>query len=304
MGKTMKDLEHSRKIRADFVREYGVIPTSILRNSNMDKGKKGTSKHALMEGRGYTQTSAKLDDKKPLTKRQRRTFKFSGSAPKEGALSTFPQNVGRTITKFYSKENDIVYDPFAGHNSRMQMVWELNRCYIGVDISKQFMKHNQIIKEGLFADNRKKIIRNQNWICLLEESSDYVKGIADREADFTITSPPYWCVEKYTNEAEQLGKCKTYNRFMKALYQHIWENARILKEGAYCCWFVNDFVWKRTFYPYHADIITHFLQAGFTLHTIYIVDLGTDTTVFLQEAIKQKRFRKVHEYCLVFRKGV
>ena len=72
--------------------------------------------------------------------------------------------------------------------------------------------------------------------------------------DVTITSPPYYNIERYGDEQEQLGKAKTYEAFLEELGEVAKENCRVLKPGAFAAWFVNDFRKDWRFYPYHMDV--------------------------------------------------
>jgi DNA modification methylase len=140
-------------------------------------------------------------------------------------------------------------------------------------------------------------------IKLIEKSSDNVPEIDNESCDFTITSPPYWNIEYYGDEPEQLGNAKTYISFLKLMYSHIEENYRILKVGSFCCYCINDFRSEGIYYAYHADLIRLFLRAGFVLHTIYIIDLGRPLhATFVRQIEQYMLFPKRHEYCLVFRK--
>jgi len=290
-GANIDSLKKSREYRRLFVQKYGCILSSILRHDRSDK-----TIDFSKQNRDYT---SKTDFGSFVW---RRGTGSRLSKKEKAALSIFPQNVGRAITKFYCPENGIVYDPFAGHNSRMQLVWESGRNYIGVDISKEFMENNRKIRDVLFNRDKKGFFKNSAKITLIEGSSDQV-NLPDSYADFTITSPPYWDIEYYGDEEKQLGKYKKYEDFLKAIYKHIKENYRILKADSFCCWFVNDFRKEGVFYPYHSDLIPYFREAGFVLFSIYIIDLGnTLGEIFIQNVEKTKIFPKRHEYCLVFQK--
>uniref|UniRef100_A0A6M3IKX6 site-specific DNA-methyltransferase (cytosine-N(4)-specific) n=1 Tax=viral metagenome TaxID=1070528 RepID=A0A6M3IKX6_9ZZZZ len=291
-GKTLESLAKSRKIRTAFISQYGMVPCSILAND------KKQDKVVKSERRGYQDTAFTRRTGKKI---QHLAFDVSGKGCGGGALSSFPQNVGRLVAQFYCPENGLVYDPFAGHNSRMELCHSLGFSYIGVDVSKTFMKYNREIQDKLLNDTG--FLKPENTICLIEGSSASVPDVPSNFADFTITSPPYWDIEYYGDELEQLGNAKTYDKFLELLSPHVTENFRILKPGAFCCWFVNDFSKKNVFYPYHSDLIPMFRKAGFSLFNIYIVDLGrTIAECFVQDIIKKKRFPKRHEYCLVFTK--
>ena len=296
-GKNLDSLAHSRKIRSHFLFSLGVTkaPSSILVH---DKSDVATDLVVTQNGRAYTKYSNNTEEGR---KTKIKSFEVSGRSVRNGALSRFPQNVGRTLVNFYCPRGGLVYDPFAGHNSRMELVYSTGRSYVGVDVSKEFIKANLEIKSQI--EENPGLFPRGNMIKIIEGSSASVPSVKSNSADFTITSPPYWDLEYYGDEPEQLGNAKTYQSFLDLIQVHVEENLRILKPGSFACWCINDFSKGGVFYPYHMDLGNVFVKAGFTLFAFYIIDLGTSIgNVFIQTTLDGKRFAKQHEYCLVARK--
>lgn len=287
MAKDKESLEKSKIKRMEIIHKYGIIPTSILEYDPSDKA------IDILANKSYSEVSRFKDKSNELYK----NFSISGMDVRAGALSRFPQNIGKILIKLYTKEMDIIYDPFAGHNSRMELCYKLNRHYTGIDICKEFMTANEIIK------NRIKDLIHTSNISLINCSSNKV-NLPDNYADFTITSPPYWDIEYYGDELEQLGNSRTYESFISNLSEHIKENYRILKPDTYCAWFINDFRRKGVFYTYHCDIINLFRKVGFIIHDIIIIDLTKHPigAVFASQIEERKYLPKRHEYCIIGKK--
>lgn len=315
-GKNIAALEKSRDERSSYKERWGCIPESILVRDIKERSIDLISRPESSKKGSYTevedQKKVELSLKTGFTPQQIRNFRFSlssasskptGDKDKKLWISEFPQNVGRIILDIYCPERGTVYDPFAGHNSRMELTYKTQRNYIGVDVSEKFMSANEEVKKLLLKRNDSAFIKNESSIQLIKGSSAKVP-LSNGIADFTITSPPYWDLEYYGPEATQLGNSKTYEEFLSRIKAHVSENFRVLKSDTFCCWFVNDFRKNGVFYPYHSDLIPLFLSVGFTLFNIYIVDLGrTIAQVFLQNILRYKLLPKRHEYCLVFKKG-
>jgi len=304
-GLNAEALAKSRKIKSEFLTEIGSkkVPTSILIHDRSEVISKTTDSSRKKRGGGYAFH---------YKKKQREMFAgdYTPGMEKSGlklqgrtnTLSAFPQNIGRIITKIYCPEDGVVYDAFCGHNSRMELCYKAGMNYIGYDICHEFMVENRKMRKILLRRNKESLFPNDNWINLVEESSHKV-DLPDNYADFSITSPPYHMQEWYGPEEEQLGNIKPYKEFLKQLYKHIVENYRVLKQGAFCCWFINDFRRKGKFYPYHIDLYGLFIKAGFTPFNVYIVDLGNPVNAaFVQDIINNKILPKKHEYILVFKK--
>ena len=303
MAKDLESLTESRKKRAEFKAKFGLIPESIMKHDHADKGLDIVVGN---KGRAYgdTGTLIKKDRFKDYDSRLAAdSFSISGRSVRAGALSRFFQNIGRFFVEFYCPEGGTVYDPFAGHNSRMGLTHSCNRHYIGVDVSSNFMEANREIRKAILSASQSGFLSNDCSIKLYERSSADVPEVPNGTADYTITSPPYWDLEYYGDEPEQLGNAKTFPSFMEHLTEHIRENHRILKPGSYCSWFINDFVKDKVFYCYHAALIKAFTDVGFVLHDITVIDLGYSLgTAFLQTILKTKRFAKKHEYACTFKK--
>ncbi|TET78739.1 MAG: hypothetical protein E3J43_04220 [Candidatus Heimdallarchaeota archaeon] len=305
-GLDAKALAKSRKIKSEFLTEIGSkkVPTSILIHDRSEVCLKTTDTSRKKRGGGYAfhykERQRRMQNQDNyIPGMEKSGLKLQG---RNNTLSAFPQNIGRIITKIYCPENGIIYDGFAGHNSRMELCYKAGMNYIGYDICHEFMVENRKMRKILLKRNRESLIPNNNWINLVEESSHKV-DLPDDYADFSITSPPYHLQEYYGPEEEQLGNIKSYKGFLKQLYLHVKENYRVLKQGAFCCWFINDFRRNGKFYPYHIDLFALFIKAGFTPFNIYIVDLGNPVNAaFVQDIINKKILPKKHEYILVFKK--
>jgi len=311
MAKDKESLNKSREQRLEILLKFGgVIPESIMKHNKSESaidfvssGKMINKKNYIDKKQSETQyyKSQKLKFYKDgMEKEERDAFSISGVGRNSGTLSLFSQNVGRNLINLYTKEHNIIIDPFAGHNSRMQLCFELKRNYYGCDICHEFMEMNKEIRN--IIKNESPFIENNSFIKLYECDSRKLP-FKDDFGDFTITSPPYWDMEHYGDEKEQLEFSKTYSAFLMNLQLIMKENYRCLKKGAFCVWFVNDFRKKGIFYNYHGDIINKMTEVGFIYHDIIIVDLGTSfRAIFASQIIKNKIVAKRHEYALVFKK--
>lgn len=289
-GKSLESLAYSRQRRDQLLEMFdGEVPSSIMR-------KRVRTDNADPALGSYTETQGQYvaDD---ASKLEREAFSISNAGVASGALSLFPQNVGRAILLLYSEPGDVVVDPFAGHNSRMDLCAKEGRHYVGYDISDRFMAYNK---------ERAKYLRSvlpDIEIVLHHQDSRSLSKTRDGFGDFTITSPPYYDIEDYGDEAAQLGKCPSYESFLDDLTMVMRENFRVLKPGAFAAWFVNDFRRDKKFFPYHIDTVERMRSAGFVFHDICIVDLGSSfREAFVNQIVETRILPKRHEYGLIFRK--
>jgi DNA modification methylase len=261
----------------------GNLPMSIMAADKTTRGE-----HDLGTG-----TYAKTSETYGKELNCKNAFDVSGQSCGNGALSVFPQNIGYALLMLYARPGQVVVDPFAGHNSRMELCVMAGFKYIGCDICAEFMEFNRNLSNKLFGE-----------IELYECDSRSMTPVPDGIGDFTITSPPYWNREYYGPEQAQLGLNTSYSQFLDGMQQVARSNYRCLKPGSYCVWFVNDFRDNGKFYAYHVDTINLMVKAGFTFHDIVIVDLGYPIrAAFATQIVSSKIIPKRHEYALVFRRG-
>lgn len=298
-GKTIGALAKSRGNYNSLIMFFGghrLLPKSIMQV----KRAKVTSEEDKV---GATRRYSDQNELKRFAKRGQALkgslkgmAQISGSGSRHGALSTFWQDVGRTCVLLYSKPGDLVVDPFAGHNSRMDLCVKAGRHYMGQDLSHEFMEFNRTRAAELRA-------KNADLRITLKEGDSRKLQFPSNVGDFTITSPPYWDIEEYGPEAEQMSNCKTYKEFIAEMQEVMNENFRCLKAGAFAAWFINDFRKEGVFYNYHGDIIKIGRRAGFIQHDIMIVDLGQSFgEVFVNQTVKQKILPKRHEYAIILKK--
>ncbi len=290
-GKSVESLLNSRSKAEDLTKMFrGDIPASVMKVRRDEMG----SDPVL----GSYEESGFNDFKGTKDHALHKAFTISGRGAANGALSIFARNICRTAVLLYSKPGDMIVDPFIGHNSRMSVCVSEGRHYHGYDVSKRFMKDNIKIKDELL-----KTYKNMK-IELNEHTSEDMCFTADEYGDFTVTSPPYWDIEDYGDEPEQLGKwSKTYDVFMSKMQSVANENFRTLKSGSFAAWYINDFRRDKKFYPYHVDTMKILEAAGFQMWDIMIVDLGRAfRESFIAQIVEQKILPKRHEYGIIVRK--
>jgi DNA modification methylase len=214
---------------------------------------------------------------------------------------------GGELPESIMKRGDWVVDPFAGHNSRMELCWRAGRNYKGNDISAEFQAANERIKAKLLAEAGSDIFSDHfNADIELTTGDSRHLPWENGSGDFTITSPPYYNLEHYGDEPGQLGiGARSYNDFLDRLQKVCCENFRVLKQGRFAVWCVNDFRANGKFHSYHSHVIRLMEKAGFNQYDIAIVDLGHAMRIsFPAQAVEQQILPKRHEYALVFQKPI
>jgi DNA modification methylase len=127
------------------------------------------------------------------------------------------------------------------------------------------------------ARDRRAMQRIEFVVRSLKTAHDLILGdarsasaLADHSIQLVITSPPYWTLKRYNEQAEQLGHIVDYDRFIGAL-DEVWRNCyRALVPGGRLIINVGDICLSRrknngrhTVVPLHATIQEHCKAIGF-----------------------------------------
>jgi len=153
------------------------------------------------------------------------------------------------------------------------------------------------------------------------DTREIMPTFQDKYFDFIVTSPPYWGIlrknsdhksrnerikkdldTKYSENPDDLGNIPNYDDFKKELGMIFLECYRVLKYKKYMCVIVSDFRHGSNFIPFHIDVISLMLDAGFSHEGI---------TILAQNAKKLYPYGYPfafvsnihHQYILIFRKN-
>jgi hypothetical protein len=300
VAKDQESLDLSREIRQHLISKWGRIPKSVW---EVDWSVK------------YIELSRSYNDQQKVNEAKvGKDFALSGTGARHGQLSRFPQDILQFLVKFLTPEQlpegDLGYfgnslptivDPFAGHNSRCEGVWRCNRNYVGWDCSVRHNEMNRKVKDMLELENAQSMFKRDAKIEFVENDSRKINY--DSQFDFSITSPPFYDLEDYGSEPEQLGKQKTYEMFLDEM-QIIFNNVyKALKPNTYIAVETNDFRRQGVFHTYHADLIRILKTANFKMHDMIICDYGSGfLEAFLSDIEANKITSKQHSYFAIARK--
>jgi len=208
-----------------------------------------------------------------------------------------------TVDEFHNYVANGVVIKNCGHNSRMQVTYQLERNYIGYDICHEFMEFNRKVKDTITGKGEQSLMfAPKNSITLREQSSEQM--VEENEIiDMIYTSPPYYTVEYYDEHPEQLAFGKTYEQFLNGITRVMSESYRVLKKDKYCIFNINDFRMNGDYYMYHSDIARIMQKVGFKLWDIIIVPWASCIgACFASQIWDRKITGKKHEYLVIGKK--
>ncbi len=130
----------------------------------------------------------------------------------EGA--TPPWVVWNLLTR-YTREGDLVVDPFCGGGTTLDVARSLNRRALGYDL-------NPVRPEIFRADARS-------------------LPLEDGKVDFVFMDPPYSTHIEYSEDPRCIGKLSAFDPAYYEAFEHVFDEAdRILRDRRFMALFVSD----------------------------------------------------------------
>ena len=213
-------------------------------------------------------------------------------------MSGWNKEFHKRLVEYYICENEIIFDPFAGHSSSF-IPYLLNRNFVGFEITKERYDIQLKHLEGL----KNKFNNNVN-VNLINDSSENINLYNIKSVDCIITDPPFWNVEKYGTPVSgtQLSDINQYKEFLNKLTFILSKSIDILRDNGFLILKLADFRKDGVFYDLSGDMVNQ-LKDKITLVDKIVLELNPSKRhpLYIQ-AITNKNMLKVHEFVLIFRK--
>lgn len=231
------------------------------------------------------------------------------------------QDVGRLIL-FFTKQGDIVLDPFGGVGSTAKACALNSRICTSIELSPEW--HELSIKR---LETEVSVGASTDHTFINADCIPTLKTFEDGTFDFIVTSPPYWAIlnkkadhkvkkgrveqnlaTNYSDSNHDLGNIDRYEDFLDTLVKDVFQECgRVLKEKRYMCIVVSDFRNKSEFISFHSDLIQRLTHAevggGCELSLQGVKILAQNHKSLLPYGYPFAYVENIHhQYILIFRK--
>lgn len=211
--------------------------------------------------------------------------------------ATFPEALADRIIKLYSKEGDLVFDPFAGVGTTIVSAYKQKRSGLGIELNERFFKlANTVLenkKNDLFEDSSCSLFHK----IINDDCRNLRKHLKDNSVQLTFTSPPYANfiqkslkdrkethktslirhennsrVRQYSEKKEDFGNLD-YAKFLIEIKTVLKENYEVTKVLGYSVWVVKDYRDTRNKIPYidfHSDLANVGKEAGWLYQDLIV----------------------------------
>jgi len=204
--------------------------------------------------------------------------------------------IPRNLILRYSKENDIVLDPFLGSGTTLIETKLLKRHGIGVDINPEAI---EISKHNLRFN-----YNNEYEPKIYNSDARNLYFLEDNSIDLICAHPPYANIIQYSKDIKGDLSLLDIDEFLEEIYKVATELFRVLKPNKYCAVLIGDTRRNKHMVPLGFRVMETFLKAGFLLKENIIKEQHncSATGFWYQRSIEYNFLLIAHEYLFVFRK--
>ena len=169
-----------------------------------------------------------------------------------------PPQVPRNLIIRYTKEGDIVLDPFCGSGTTLVETKLLNRKGVGIDINVDALR---------LAYNRINFKSNNLYQPkLLKANSSNLEAIVpDDSVDFIFAHPPYANIIKYSKDIQGDLSLLELDQFLNQINLFSKECFRILKKDKVCSILIGDIRKNKNVIPLGFYIMNIFIRNRFQI---------------------------------------
>lgn len=223
---------------------------------------------------------------------------------RNGNISTFDPFLCEILVRWFSRPNDIIYDPFAGGHVRGMVSAVLGRNYYGIDINDKQIKANYENYYSFCEKYQTDDIGAINWV--VGDSSDFdYHGIIE-ECNMVLMCPPYYNLEIYTDSPNDLSRQPTYEAFLEKFRKSVQISYESLEDDSFAVVVVEEIRDKDgIMYGFVPDTVNIFKSVGFLYYNEMILanrimSLGVRCPKYFDRSRKVGRH---HQNVFVFFKG-
>lgn len=227
------------------------------------------------------------------------------SFPKRGNWAThsgdyrgnWPLEVPRNIILRYSKENELVLDPFVGSGTTIIETKLLKRQGIGIDINKNAIEISKRNIQFKKVDAIEPILLLGNVLKLKDI-------IQDNSIDLVCTHPPYANIIKYSNDIPDDLSRLNIDEFLSKMNEVSKELFRVLKHNKYCAILMGDIRKNNNVIPLGFNVMQAFQKVGFILKEIVIKQQHNCkmNAFWSKKSVENNFLLLAYEYLFIFRK--
>lgn len=212
--------------------------------------------------------------------------------------SIFDPALCELMYTWFCPKKGTVIDPFAGGSVRGIVANYMGYRYWGVDLSRKQIEANR--KQGTAI-----LKKNNQPVWYAGDSEVLLNKKWDQKFDFVFSCPPYYDLEVYSKDKDDISNFKTYELFLVKYKAIITLATKLLKPNRYACFVVSEIRDKKGYYRgFVKDTISSFKEAGLELYNdaVLLNAVGSASMRATRIFTSGKKLVRIHQNVLVFYK--
>ena len=222
----------------------------------------------------------------------------------------FIPQIPNQLIRRYTKQGDVVLDPFLGSGTTAFECEELNRNCIGIDIQKDLIESVQTKLD----DNT-----DNHFSCIFAsdstEEQTYTKGVQNilneygrKNVQFAILHPPYADIIKFSDNPKDLSNSESVKGFIALFSKTVQGVLKVLEKNHYLAIVIGDKYSNGELYPLSFYCMYATQKLGLKLKATIVKNIEGNRDKFGRQAIWRYRALSSdycifkHEYVFVFKK--
>jgi DNA modification methylase len=212
----------------------------------------------------------------------------------------------------FTKQGDVLLDPFLGSGTSLIECRRLGRHGIGIELKPELAKQAKERIDG--QDNPHEIITqvlagdSSNLETAPSLIADALKKISRESVQLAILHPPYHSIIKFSERKEDLSNCPGVDEFLQKFGRVVDVADRFLEKERYLVLVIGDMYADSEWIPLGFRCMQEVMERGYGLKSIVVKDMQGNRAkrnlenIWRYRALAGGFYIFKHEYVMFFRK--
>lgn len=212
----------------------------------------------------------------------------------------------------FTRQGDLVIDPFVGMGTTLIEAVRLQRAAIGVDLQPHCIEQIRGrlgMLNGSEDARMAALVGNSTQEATREQVQRLMEQWGYKKAHLLILHPPYHDVIQFGSSPEDLSNARNTEEFLELFERVVSNFAPLLDDGRFLVLVIGDKYGKGEWVPLGYRCMESVLRCGFRLKSICIKDIQENRgkrgqySLWRYRALRHHFYVFKHEYIMFFQKG-
>lgn len=217
-----------------------------------------------------------------------------GSKVLSAGVSLLDPVMAELVCRWFGFEGCNTFDCFAGDTIFGYVSAHLGNNFTGIELREEQARLNNERVAGMSSHY------------INDDGQNVAQHLSPESQDLLFSCPPYFDLEKYSDDARDASNQETYEDFMKIIETAFTGAIGCLKNDRFAVIVVGDVRDKKTgfYHNFVDDVKRIFIDRGLRLYNeLILIETGASTALRAARYMESRKVAKMHQNVLVFYKG-